>query len=257
MILKFLKKSQVSIFVIVGVFVLFGIILYFVFSNNLLNSDNVDVEVRPVYNFIQDCIMQTSEDAIYQIGSTGGYVVAKEPFLELISDDGYSRKVSYYLSSGNNLMPSLESVERELELYVDDMIYFCINDFNDFSGFEVEGGEVITESIIEEDKVVFNVNYPISLKKGEDSYSFENFNVEVPVRLGRVYEVVGDVLEKNSGKGICLSCLYDIGNENDVGVHIIEKDDDVVFVINDKLSKINGNNYEFYFVKSGGENEEV
>jgi len=251
-----LKKSQVSVFVIIGVFILLGVVLYFIVSSDFLNSDNVDTEVRPVYNFIQDCILEAGENAIYQIGSTGGYVVAKEPYLKLDSEDAFSRKVSYYLEGDENLMPSLEVIEDEIDLYVDSMIYFCIADFRDFSEFEVSEGEVKTESVIEEDKVVLNVNYPVSLGKGDDSYSFEEFSVEVPIRLGRVYNVANEVLEKNSGKGICLSCLYDIGKENNVGVHMIEGSEGIVFVINDKFSKINGNNYEFYFAKSGGENEE-
>jgi hypothetical protein len=92
-----LKKGQVSIFVIMGIIIIVGVISFFVFRGNIGNEDDVDFEVQEVYSFVQECIIQTGEDAIYHIGSTGGYVIPPEKSLLIDFNDGSYEEVAYYL----------------------------------------------------------------------------------------------------------------------------------------------------------------
>ena len=195
------KKGQLAIFVIIGVVLVAGILAYFSYrfenSNALIYADKNNPDVRPVYNFVTDCVKSVGNDAVYQIGRTGGYAVPPEPFL-LIDDEIYD-SVAYYLydrgidqsqedydlentaaavpgapspalapeepAGKENYMPSKERIEMELGLYMDNFIYYCLKDYRDFPNFNVTQGDAKTTAKIEDGKVVFSVNYPLNIDR--------------------------------------------------------------------------------------------
>ncbi len=134
---------------------------------------------------------------------------------------------------------------------MNNMLFFCTRGFDDFPDFNVSQGEIKTKTIIENKKVIFNVVYPISISKGEKTYSFERFNTEVPVGLGVIYNVSEKIMEEQAlhKKDICLTCLSDLAFENSLYIDMADyENNSVLFLITDENSEINGDYYSFSFV---------
>jgi len=237
------KKAQVSVFVIVAILILSVMGVYFLVKENVLDLGTLSVssEVKPIYSFVEDCVEKTAKGAVYQISDTGGYFV--------LPDLSTENNIAYYMYEGGNYMPSKERVEEELSTYMNEMLFFCTKNFVYFSDFEVEQSAVESVVKIEEDSVVFDVEYDLDISKGGKTYSFKDFDVEVPVRLGVVYDVIDEIMveQMTTPKDICVTCLEESAIENNLQIAMWDYDDAVIFSVVDLESELNGEVFEFYF----------
>jgi hypothetical protein len=236
-----MKKGQVSLFVIVAVIVTVVLLVYFVSKNGF---ENVDPEVEPIYNYAQECLSSVTEEAVYYIGQTGGYFG--------IPKVAYQDSIAYYLHENKNLMPSKELVERELETYVNFIMPFCLNGFEEFKDFNVEEGEADSKIRIEDERVVVNLKYPLGISKGENVYQISDFNFELDSNLGKIHKGIKEIMDEQMKKtdGVCINCLYDISEKYGIYYHVLdtEENNTVVIVARDEQHKVYDEDYVFYFV---------
>ncbi len=244
------KRSQITPFIIIAIVIVSFLLLYFIIKSNLSVS-GINPNVKEVYNYVQECIEKVGNDALFHIGDTGGYF-----FVPNLSTEN---ERAYYFYENNNYMPSKESIEEELSTYMNEMLFFCTINFVDLKNYEISQGKIKTDTVIEDEKVVFSVSYPLSIRKGESSYTLENFYFEVPVRLGTIHNFIDEIMkiQLETPYDICVSCIGDLGIEYELQVSLQDyQENDVIFVIIDPFSEINGEPYRFYFVNKY-ENEKV
>jgi hypothetical protein len=237
------KRGQVTVFIILAIIFIVGIgVFFFVRSDISIGGEKVNPDVQPIYSSVENCLKEVGEDAIEYVGQTGGYFTLPELSTET--------SIAYYVYENKNLMPSKEEVEEEISTYVDAMLYFCNNEFSNFPDFEVEVGDIKTSAKIKEGKVVFNSKIPLSISKGDKTYTFDDFkNIEVASRLNTIYEMADDITEEEmSSEGTCISCLIDWALEKDLFVEMNDYDEGVIiFTLRDESVQINNNDYRFYF----------
>ena len=145
-------------------------------------------------------------------------------------------------------MPSKESIERELSNYINDQLFFCTKSFVDFPSFMVKQGKIASNVKINQDKVIFNVKYPLTIKKTEIIYNINEFNnINIPIRLGVIYNVTNQIIndQLKDKKNVCISCVANLGIENDLDIELNKYDgDEIIFYIKDNKSLF----YEYKFM---------
>src|SRR3989344_7678103 len=190
------KRGQLTIFVIAAILVVGAVLLYFAFQQGLIQQP-LNADAERVYNFVQTCIEEKSIKTIYQIGENGGYFFPPN----LSTESG----VPYYFYNRQNYIPSEEQIEDEISFFLNEKLFFCTRNFVDFPDLEIIQSEPKTGTVIEDEKVVLNVNYPITIMKDEDTTLIEDFKFEVPIRLGIVYDSVAEFMQtQTENEGICL-----------------------------------------------------
>lgn len=235
------KKSQTTLFIILALVIVFSIILFFLVRQDY-QTNTIHPDIAPVNTFVSDCVQKTAEDAVHTIGDTGGYFYAPA-----LSTDNH---IAYYLYEENDYMPTRERVESELSAYMNTMLFFCVRGFEDFHDFEVRQGEIETKTIIENERVVFAIDYPLSIQKGENSYSLSHFTLELPVRLGVMYAVAEAIMQEQmeETRAICINCIATLAEEHDLFVDLHDYDNDtVLFYIIDRNSILQEEEYLFRF----------
>lgn len=213
------KRGQVTIFVILGLVILFStfIVLYIRSNESGLNEPKVVKD--NVKSYVEQCLYQITEDAIIKLGQQGGYIemegidkITAEyvPFeSEVLSLYQGKLHIPYWLYQNSqgldktempSLMKSYEedySIQWQLENYITKNIRACINDFEVFEaqGMKiVEMGRITTEVIITEGDVNIKLDYPIKVFKEEnDVENKQYFITNVPVRLGRIYRLAKEI----------------------------------------------------------------
>jgi len=232
------------VFVIIAVIIVAIISIFLIFrnSNGNTNSSNVLPEVIPIYTFVQSCIRDTGKEALYHIGQTGGYY---------ITNFSTPSNVSYYFYNGKDYMPSKNTIENELSKYLNNRLVFCINNFTNFNNSIILQKNISSKARIEDTRVVFDVEYPLTIIKNSNTYTLSNFNgVEIPVRLGIIYNSISELMKNQTEnpKSICLSCAYDIASKNDLYIDIYDYDEETsIFMIQDRNLTINGDVYLYLF----------
>ncbi len=240
-------RGQVTAFIIFALIIVGIIAGYYIFKSEnlkLISSEKrINPEIQPIYNYVENCIKETGEDAIEIIGLAGGYYQIPELSIDL--------GIPYYMHEKIDYTPSKEKIEEQISFYINDNLNDCINNFENFPDFLVNSDNVITKTIIEDEKVVLDLDYRLSVKKGENSYLIEKFNSEIPVRFGVVYDVARNIVanEIKDGKYICIDCVDYFSEKYDLKVNLFSyNENDVIFTIIDENSEINSKDFVFNFV---------
>ena len=234
------KRAQLTIFIIAAIFLAGIVFLFFAFQEGFLSEQSLSPDAEKIYSFVQNCIEQESAKTIYQVGFNGGYFFPPN----LSTDSG----VAIYLKDGKNYMPSKVQVENEISFFMNQKLFFCTKNFVDFPDLNISQQEINTKTTIQDESVLFNVDYPITVIKGADKTLIKDFKHEVPIRMGTVYNSVYEFSRNQTSDGICLSCMLEISERNDLYVDMGDYDDKTtIFTFRDKNSKINNVSFEWIF----------
>ena len=241
---KKLKRAQATIFIIIAIVIVVGMVIFFLVRQSV-SKPGVSSDTQPIYSFVEECIKQTGKEVIYSIGETGGY---------------YQLDMPYYYIDGKTYIPTKEEIEKEIAKGINLELSFCFDDFKNFPDYQTKQGETKTLTKILDDQVILNVNYPLTITKGEKTTQFSQFNdIKIPIRLGIIYTAADEVTQnqlKNQKYSIdgkvqetyCLTCLSEIATANDVDIDTMDYDEEtVIFFISDEISKINEQPFIFIF----------
>jgi hypothetical protein len=237
------KKSQVTIFVIIAIVLVFLVVgAFFLFNSKLLNKSASSPEVSDVYSFVKDCIQSSGDYSISEISEKGGYFFTPS----LSTNEG----VPYYFFNNHSYIPSKEKIESELSKQIRTSISLCTNDFEDFKNAEISPSNISVVSSLNEDSVISEVDYPLSIKRNNKTFLLNDFGeFEFSTNLNKLYgsanEVVYSFEKENS---FCLSCIKDIAIKNNVKIDIQNTyNNTLIFIIKDKDSIENSLLIEFIF----------
>ena len=195
------KRAQVTIFVIITVLLVAGIVAFFVFQDSLFGSD-IPRNMRPVYDAYLDCVEDIGRDGVYLMGQQGGYIDTPEfspgsayrPFSSHL--DFFGQGVPYWMYvSGNNIMkeqiPTKAMMTEQLETYIEERLDLCNFREYELQGYSVyieEGREGSVDVRIEDSKVEVTSSNPMNIYFGNDSVRVNEHSVAIDVRLGALYD---------------------------------------------------------------------
>jgi len=236
------KRSQVTTFIIIGVIILAGILIYFFMNiKTKSNVNSVPEVVSPINLFVLNCLDNSLKDSIIYVSGTGGYYILPQESNDL--------GISYYLSHGKNLMPSKESIEKEISNSINDKMFFCLNDFSDFPDFNISYGNITSDVKIKNESVSVKLDLPLSILKDDKSYSLKSFESYQNVRLGVIYNAVLEMIRAQMPytEGICIQCFYDPAQKNDLYVTSVNYGGGYIYTVVDTRSILGNETLTFNF----------
>ena len=253
--IMFQKKGQITLFIILGIVLVVGFALVFYLFQSSTDRGESEIQqiqyfelsTSPINSYVEQCIESVGENAILWIGNHGGYFE-----IPVYHQDDY-QGTAYYFYVDRNLMPSKERIEQELAKYMDLELFFCIRNFVAFEemGLEIEQGEINTTTMIRPNNVFFNVNFPITISREQNTKQLVSFQGSINnVRLSTIYDVSKSIIYEQMSDyySVCLSCIIDWGIENDLHIDISRLDDSsLLFTITDYNTIINDMPYEYRF----------
>ena len=147
------KRAQVTIFIIIAIVIVAGILAYFALSGKI-GSRALPKELSPAYNYFLSCIQEETQNAVLIMGSQGGYIEVPEfspgseymPFSSQLDFLGTPVPYWYYIS-GNGVakeqVPSKEKMETQIEDYLKENIALC-----NFASFEQQGFGIESQPLV-------------------------------------------------------------------------------------------------------------
>lgn len=185
-------------------------------------QEQVPIEFDPIKSYANDCAYSVALEGLKIIGKQGGYISftnrtlnseqftatqnpTESDFVAFTRNSDLKIPYWWYLKSSNScegdckfaskrpdLRQSGNSIERQLERYVNLKFKDCLNGFEPFAeqGFKVaERGKVNSDVTIAAEDVLVLVEYPITVERQGSSSEFNQFIARAPVNLERVYEL--------------------------------------------------------------------
>ncbi len=212
------KKAQVTVFILAGmIFVIIAGVSFFLMSESNLIDDSfvtdVSPELRSLNFFVQNCIEQTSIEGLKIISKNGGYIhpldgmrLSPETHKTDVVVDGPNKLPYWYYydehsKSFSSKSPPLfradgsDSIQEQLEGYVESNLGFCLDNFKLFADrFEISSEDPQVDIMITDSGLSIDTFMPVTASSSVDIvHSLENFYVEVPTIFKRMYSFASDV----------------------------------------------------------------
>ncbi|MFH0798334.1 MAG: hypothetical protein V1906_02910 [Candidatus Woesearchaeota archaeon] len=215
------KRGQVTIYVVIGIAIVAIAILIYNFRQDIFISQwekeqqaslTVPEKVNDVQRFVLECIEQTGTDAANIMGFQGGYIEVPEdkvppmpnnPFsnaLRIFPKQDYVAPYWFYKSSNGvfkTIIPSKQDMEAELATYMDENMARCTLNFTMFEEFNISVGEIKSKAEIRDTKILFTVDYPVTVQIEDFTFRFPSFYQDVQVGLGKLYNIAKELLAKS------------------------------------------------------------
>ena len=240
------KRGQVTIFIVVGLilvalaFLTYGIISK-IHSGELLTQKETPLTLQyrqPIANLVESCLRVTAEPAVYLLGRQGGRIY---PENALITEE---EVISYSYVYGETVFDQ-EDVKNDLNTFIEQYVVDCVNDFLVFQeeGLIVEQGTLKSNVLINYDNIGLHIKYPLTIWRGEDSFTMKDFSTSLGVRLGYLFDVQEQIIDIHEESPL----VYDLAEYITTGATVVVfpfDEDETVFSVYDEQS---GEGLPYYY----------
>lgn len=187
------KRGQVTIFILVGIFILLFIGFFFFYTAQEQPPVSEEAPaVASVRVYVESCLEQTTEEAIFTLGLSGGYYTVPEPKTDAL----LIATVPYFLYNGETYIISIDEIADNIEDYLSAQLNYCLEGLSDIPAFN---GEYYMEEIavkFQDQKISIDLVMPVTIIAGEKQTTLENFHSEISTSLSTVLSLSHDIIEK-------------------------------------------------------------
>jgi hypothetical protein len=215
-----MKKAQVTIFILLGILILFGaglVIFITTHVNETSETERIErlpLEFQPVQSYVESCVSKLLVQGLKRLGETGGYIYPdtygiSSSQLDATNENAFrfnpydpNTIVAYwwhfksYNKCAENCYcgsekPTIEQIEEQLSQYILNQFPGCLNNFEAFRKQNIDitaVGDIKAEVIVAENDVSATIEYPLKLKKQESEIRAQKFYGKIPLNFKHMYE---------------------------------------------------------------------
>lgn len=261
------KRGQITVFIILGIvlLIIFGF-LYYLKSEGVtkrLGGETITGGFQSMENFISSCVEKSAAEAGFYISEHAGYHYIPDEYV-----DFYGVKITNafdYTGSEKVLLLPLNQIEENYARKVEENIVDCVDDFKIFKDmkFNVEYGSPSVTINIQQDFSLVKTNFLVTASAGDTIKDFDEFpNVEVPLRIGRFYDIASYLVNEAllHPEAIHVSYLEKLRTEENINYHVPVIGSSLVYFLIDNTEEVNdyakiyhnNENYAFTFGEKFG-----
>lgn len=232
------KKGQITIYLIIGFFILFviGGVLFLrqnivekIQEEKITEVSSVPKQLENVKDDIKSCVDNFLRDSVYYLAVKGG------TFSDNIETFDFSgNEITYLIKNKKSLLPSNSDLQNSLSSFINENLEIVCG------GQEgVEYQKVDSKVEIENDSMFIIVNWPIKLTKGSITGKIDQFSFTYNNRLGEVRDVAEELIDNQIifYPSLCLSCMAGIANSENVVLERYIQGNTQIFMINDNTDE--------------------
>jgi len=181
------KRGQVTIFIILAIFIVGAILLVFLIPKNTERPPEPDT--NQVYSYIHNLIENEAFKCLQQIGINGGYYN--------IPNQVYVNETAYWYYDGVNIQPFLNTIENETSICINEILKNSTNRVLDIFGnhsLKISNDRIKTKVQINEWRTTIEVDYPMVISKGSSKSLISDFEVDYRINLLKLYELATGIV---------------------------------------------------------------
>jgi hypothetical protein len=209
----FAKRGQITLFIALGIMLLFAVGALIVFKgvgtgygNFKPYAEEVPVEIQPIKMFVEQCVKDTAKEGLKLIGAQGGYTDLQSLGVMIGPDPTSSEGVEfapgiyvpywYYMKSPNScigqcffsqhLTPNNEKIQLQLADYIVKNLQYCTRQFSQFPKFTITDSTPEVETNIGTSNVQVNVLYPLEIVTESRTTKISKFFTILDVNLNKI-----------------------------------------------------------------------
>lgn len=245
------KGGQITVFLLVGIIILVLAVTTF-YLISYVQKERVQQErdlplVIPykaqISAFVESCLRETAIPGLFLLGRQGGRIYPERDNILTTTED----TISLAYLNGERVREK-EDMEQDMNKFIEDFIETCTADFTSFQalGINIKSEEPeVTTTIFPED-IRVTLHYPLKIISGEDSFTIQDFEARLPVRLGKILSIEEEIITEHQQNPF----LYDLSSyaQKEAVVVVLPFDTETtLFSIYDQKSILNDLPYYYWF----------
>lgn len=205
------NRGQTTIFIIVGIVIVVGAILVYAFYPDIRSFVSGEIVAN---SYMRECMESEIKPNVELIASQGGYANPEGFILHEGNKVKYLCYTAHYFvpCEGGIQQPMLKNkFEKELAQLLQQKSEECAADLREQylrKGYSIsEALEVKTFVKLEPEKIIVNVNAPLTVQK-ETTQTFREFNIEVPSKMYNLVMTSMSIVDYESTYGDAATDIY-------------------------------------------------
>lgn len=212
------RHAQVTIFIILAIVVIAIIFLVIILTRDSGPSDST-TQGSNAKIFMTNCVKDSILEAVNLIETQGGYVnLLEHENIKFSFENQSEETIAYlcyyqgdYLPCVNQEPVLIEHLKNEIKDYINRDVEFC---FDDLTKTLEEQGYLVNvryrqgdfEVVLQEGRVLVNVNAELTLTKTDESFTERDFGVNIPSKIYDMAVVSQRIINEE-----VLNCDFDFG----------------------------------------------
>jgi len=234
------KRAQVTIFVIIAILLVVSVAMIFLFRDRISPIIFPQSNEQKVKSYVESCIKDEGNFALFVLGIRGGHIKLQEPYF---STNNFNTSYLYYY--GENRVPSLADMEKELSSVITENLEYCTN-FSIFPDLSIQPGDISTETTINENGVKISVQWPLVISKGDNTIQLQDFSAEFPIYLDIIQKQATSIVLMEQAHPETIDNIYLLNLYSNI-TFTTYPDGTVVYILRDSFSRIGDAPYFFLF----------
>jgi hypothetical protein len=247
-------RAQASLFIVIGVILLAVVGLFSMLNTKEPKVETpANLETTAVKEYVEQCLEETTKEGLQALGLRGGYYEAT--FISLTTEY-VDIPYYYYLDDVSQVLTPPEMLA-ELQKYIDANAGTCLASAN-LPGYSVSAGVPRAKARLGDEKVLVELNMPITVEREGSQTVVNGFTAEAPVRLNAIYNIANSIITETlmDPYFIHVTSVLELSEKYEMQIDTIKfTDNAIVYVLQDNKTIYNGEPYMFLFgVLLDGEN---
>lgn len=247
MFFLYMKRGQVTLFIILGILVvalfILGYFLYqqFFFPKEFAEIISLEEERATLEDYVQDC----SDTVLLRTTSA----VGKQMYLFDLDVTYNALNLPLFSVDGGNTVPDLSSVQREMENVMEEQVLFCVEQFMPTVADSLDVRDVSVDVNLEGETMAvvsvdaFLVSNESRISLGKDITSIVNGSIQDYFTVADLF--VDDWIDNNGT--ICASCVIGYNEKYSVTLSLTPYTDEQLVVLKDENFLVDGVPFEMRF----------
>ena len=193
------KRGQIALFIIIGMVILIaaGIFIYARVKVVEKEAEVLPADIAPIKLYVDKCLEETAKDAVLYVALHGGYYTLPEKSLAFqninmreINQSLLLITIPFYVYEEEMLIPTKESMEHELSLYINSEFPKCIDVTQlEEKGYALEFGKLNVTSKLVGKRAYFEATFPIKISFDGEEHSISRFSTSFDNSINNLYDV--------------------------------------------------------------------
>jgi len=222
------KSAQVTVFVVIGIVLVLGIVLYFVISGSSMGDVRYSERVGVLKENLISCFSDAYGGGIDYVAYKGGYY--NQPTEPFFSSNIYS--IPYYYYDGEVYVPTKEKIQSEIKVAVLPTINYCLSEVSEEqAGIEWYYDDYDLDVVIGGDDISFDLDLDLSVIDGNDTFilSFKGSPILIPSKLDKMLSASNEIvvsLDENGASAIEMTHIMGVAEKYGFEIDVEEATED-------------------------------
>lgn len=202
------KEGQLTIFIIIGILLIAGILIFFLFRMGIITETLIGGEEINPNAFLSSCLEPKVKESVKIISSQGGFISNPLNRTFRFNDETTFTDISYLCYNQNYYLPCINQqpilikhIEKEIKNHISEGARECFDDLSlnlQNQNYEVDATYMDFEIELKSKKINVDIDSRLALTKRGETLRYDGFKIVIPSRIYDSAKIAEEIINQEA-----------------------------------------------------------